>query len=685
MEESASKDFSYYIKLKERLLELNNAYYNEDTSLVSDFEYDMMLRNLEELEILHPEWQSEDSPTINVGGSATATFTKVRHKVKMESLQDLFSFAEVENFIVRTNQELSKEVSYLVEEKIDGLSISLEYRDGVFWQGATRGDGVIGEDVTQNLMTLSDVPKKLLVDKPSKLVVRGEIYMPKSAFFELNSRQEEAGEKLFANPRNAAAGSLRQLDPEITRTRNLSLFSFNVQDIEGIDFESHYESLEFLKRNGFHIIHASKPTNDVQEVFATIKDIATRRTVLEYGIDGAVIKLDSLSDRIRLGSTSKYPRWAAAYKYPPEQQETKVLSIEVNLGRTGKLTPLAILEPVLVDGSTISRATMHNEDFVKAKDVRVGDTVIIQKAGDIIPEIVEVVLEKRPSQTEKFTMPLTCPVCNSEVERVLGEAATYCINNKCPAQLQRRIEHFVSKNCMDISGLGEKNIELFIAKGFIKDVADIYLLTKHRDELLELPGYGVKSVEKLLEAIEKSKDNSMERLINGLGIKFIGSTASEVLAENVKNIQTLSEMSAADLAKIEGMGQVSATAVEHFFANEENIDLLKKLAELGLNFESRIYRGEKDIQNDSEDALWQELKFVLTGTMETYSRNDAAKLIKELGGKVLTAVSKNVDYLIVGENAGSKLDKAESLNIKVLNEAEFIYALENPKSLIEEA
>ena len=683
MNETPKKDHKYYLDLKDRVLALNDAYYNHDQSEVSDFVYDQLLHELEELEQEHPEWQEIDSPTIKVGGKASEVFSKVNHDVKMESLQDFFSVEDIDSFVRRTQRELSYEAEFVVEEKIDGLSVSLEYEKGIFVRGATRGDGLVGEDVTLNLLEISDVPRVMLHDKPERLVVRGEIYMTKSAFIRLNEIQEKNGVKLFANPRNAAAGSLRQLDPKITENRDLSLFCFNIQLVEGMEFSTHQETLKFLARNGFKIIDLEKVARTTEEIDNLIIEIEERRSRLDYGIDGAVIKLNSLKDRDKLGSTSKYPRWAAAYKYPPEQVETKLLDIQVNVGRSGKLTPLAILNPVVVDGSTVSKATLHNEDYIAEKDIRIGDMVKVQKAGDVIPEISTVVFDKRPINTEKFMMPLTCPVCGADAVRKTGEAARICVNEDCPAKLKRKLEHFVSRNCMYIDGLGEKNIELFLDLGLINDLADIYLLKNHRDDLLKLPGYGEKSIDKLLEAIESSKNNSMENFLAALGIQFIGANTASLIAEVVPDIDTLMMMTAANLEDIPGVGQASANAIVEYFSNPINLELIEKFRSLGLNFKSYSYKDQASREAESE-LPWTGLKAVVTGTLEKYKRQEAELKLKELGAQVLSSVSKNVNFLLAGENAGSKLDKALNLDIKIINENEFIEALNKPEKFRED-
>ncbi len=683
MNETPKKDHKYYLDLKDRVLALNDAYYNHDQSEVSDFVYDQLLHELEELEQEHPEWQEIDSPTIKVGGKASEVFSKVNHDVKMESLQDFFSVEDIDSFVRRTQRELSYEAKFVVEEKIDGLSVSLEYEKGIFVRGATRGDGLVGEDVTLNLLEISDVPRVMLHDKPERLVVRGEIYMTKSAFIRLNEIQEKNGVKLFANPRNAAAGSLRQLDPKITANRDLSLFCFNIQLVEGMEFSTHQETLKFLARNGFKIIDLEKVARTTEEIDNLIIEIEERRSRLDYGIDGAVIKLNSLKDREKLGSTSKYPRWAAAYKYPPEQVETKLLDIQVNVGRSGKLTPLAILNPVVVDGSTVSKATLHNEDYIAEKDIRIGDMVKVQKAGDVIPEISTVVFDKRPINTEKFMMPLTCPVCGADAVRKTGEAARICVNEDCPAKLKRKLEHFVSRNCMYIDGLGEKNIELFLDLGLINDLADIYLLKNHRDDLLKLPGYGEKSIDKLLEAIESSKNNTMENFLAALGIQFIGANTASLIAEVVPDIDTLMMMTAANLEDIPGVGQASANAIVEYFSNPINLELIEKFRSLGLNFKSYSYKDQASREAESE-LPWTGLKAVVTGTLENYKRQEAELKLKKLGAQVLSSVSKNVNFLLAGENAGSKLDKALNLDIKIINENEFIEALNKPEKFRED-
>lgn len=683
MNDIPKKDHKYYQDLKDRVLALNDAYYNHDQSNVSDFEYDQLLHELEELELEHPDWQESDSPTIKVGGKASEVFSKVNHEVKMESLQDFFSVEDIDSFVRKTQRELSYEAEFVVEEKIDGLSVSLEYENGVFVRGATRGDGLVGEDVSLNLLEIADVPKIMLYDKPKRLVVRGEIYMTKSAFIRLNEIQDNNGVKLFANPRNAAAGSLRQLDPKITASRDLSLFCFNVQLVEGMEFSTHQEALRFLAKNGFKIIDLERVAKTTEEIDNLIIEIEERRSELDYGIDGAVIKLNSLRDREKLGSTSKYPRWAAAYKYPPEQVETEVLDIQVNVGRSGKLTPLAILKPVVVDGSTVSKATLHNEDYISEKDIRIGDIVKVQKAGDVIPEISTVVLTKRPENTEKFMMPQICPVCGADAIRKPGEVARVCVNVDCPAKLKRKLEHFVSRNCMNIDGLGEKNIELFLDLGLINDLADIYLLKNHRDDLLKLPGYGEKSVNKLLQAIELSKDNPMENFLAALGIQFIGSNTADLIADEVPDLDKLKVMSADELESIPGIGQASANAIVEYFADPINQSLIEKFRELGLNFKSNRYKDSAS--REAADKLpWSGLKAVVTGTLENYKRQEAEAKLKQLGAQVVSAVSKNVNFILVGENAGSKLDKALELNLKIINEQEFIQAINEPDKFRED-
>lgn len=668
-------DQNYVDELREKLLRYNDAYYNKDAPLVDDAVYDRLLRELETLENEHPEWRRADSPTQIVGGRASDDLGKVRHEVKMESLQDVFSLEELEGFLQKTSEHLPG-AEWVVEQKIDGLSVSLEYRDGRFYRGATRGDGEVGEDITANLMTLSGLPRELSEDRPSRLIVRGEVYMSNESFIKLNQQQEDIGGRLFANPRNAAAGSLRQLDPKVTAERELSLFCFNVQLAEGLSFETHSESLDFLQRNGFPVIRHSRPLASADDIMAEVENIGEIRGTLPYGIDGAVVKLDRLDLRNELGSTSKFPRWAAAFKFSPEQEETTLKEIAVQVGRSGKLTPLAVLEPVTVAGSTISRATLHNEDFIKEKDIRPGDRVIIQKAGDIIPEVVKVLPEKRPPEgLEPYKFPETCPACGAKVLRREGEAASYCTGADCPAQRLRHLIHFTSRDCMDIEGLGPANLRLFVDKGFISGIADIYRLEDKRDMLLELPGFGERSVEKLLLAAEASKQRPLERLLNALGIPQIGAAGARVLAESFPNMKALAEADEETLLSLSDIGPTTAASLRSFFASENNRALLKELEELGLNMDSELYGTEQAAQP------WEGLRFVVTGTLQAFGRAEAEEKIRSLGGAASGSVSSKTSYLVMGEKAGSKAEKAKELEIPILNEEAFLKALEQPLSL----
>ncbi len=665
--------------LRDKLRAYNEAYYDLDQPLVDDQVYDKLLRDLEELEALHPEWAVEDSPTRVVGGRASAVFSKVSHEVKMESLQDVFSLGELEDFLRRTSAALGDSPEWVVEQKIDGLSVSLEYRNGLYYQGSTRGDGNIGEDVTENLVTIAGVPRRLSPGAPSRLIVRGEVYMTEESFRKLNQTQEDQGQKLFANPRNAAAGSLRQLDSKITASRDLSLFCFNVQLVEGLEFSTHLESLDFLEANGFPVIRHSGAKRSAEEVLAEVERIGAERGALAYGIDGAVVKINDLAIRRDLGSTSKFPRWAAAYKYPPEQVSTTVEDIIVQVGRSGKITPLALLKPVTVAGSTISRVTLHNEDFIEAKDIRIGDHVLIQKAGDVIPEVVSVDKSLRPETAVPYAMPTHCPACGSEVVRREGEAASYCTGLDCPAQRLRRLIHFTSRDAMNIEGMGPANLQLLVEKGYISRVSDLYRLAEHRVDLEQLPGWGEKSVTKLLENIERSKQNSLERLLGALGIPQIGTAAARVLAASFPDMWALADSSVETLQELPDIGPTTALSIKAFFAGESNRHLLEDLASLGLNIRSTTYQSETDRAN--ADLPWKELKMVVTGTLASMSRGEAEEKIRALGAVAQGSVSAKTSCVIVGEKAGSKADKARSLGVRILTEEAFLAALADPESL----
>lgn len=634
-------------------------YYVLDNPTISDFEYDKLIHELMDLEEKYPEYKINNSPTERVGGKVLEGFETVTHTVPMESLNDAFSKEELEDFD-KSVRKVIENPEYVVEMKIDGLSVSLEYENGEFIRGSTRGDGVVGEDVTQNLKTVKSIPLRLTESVPY-LEVRGEVYMPVSSFIELNQKREELEQPLFANPRNAAAGSLRQLSSKITAERNLSVFIFNIQQITGKEFSSHKESLDYLKTLGFKVSPTYDSFNTIDEAYEQIQKIGEMRGELGFDIDGAVIKINNFDDRKLLGSTAKAPKWAVAYKYPAEQKQTKLLDITIQVGRTGVLTPTAELEPVKIAGSTVSRATLHNIDNITNKDIRIGDTVIIQKAGDIIPEVVEVVTEKRTGNETPFTMPEKCPVCGTGVVREADEAATRCVNPECPAQKIRNIIHFASKDAMDIDGLGPAIIEQLAELDLIKNPADLYYL-KYED-LVEIDRMGVKSANNLINAIENSKNAGLDRVIFALGIRNIGSKAGKVLAEKFGDIDSLSEASEEELTKIEDIGPIMAKSIINFFSSTGAIDIIQKLRFAGVDL---------TYTKQTTDNRFEGMTFVLTGTLPTYSRDEASEIIERFGGKTSSSVSKNTDYVLAGEKAGSKLAKAEQLGVKIIDEKEFI-------------
>lgn len=654
-------------KIKERYDELKkiiayhaNKYYNEDDPEISDFEYDMLMMELKNIELSHPELITNDSPTqvIVASGTADSHFSEVRHKVQMQSLQDVFSTGDVVNFVERIEKEVQN-VSYVVEAKIDGLSVSLEYENGKFVRGSTRGDGLVGEDVTLNLKTIKSIPQKLKDD--ISIIVRGEVYLPHEFFEKINEEREIMGEKLFANPRNAAAGSLRQLNPEITAERNLDIFVFNVQYSENVKFSSHYESLKFLEEQGFKISPYLKRCSSVNEVLDSINEIGEMRGDLEFDIDGAVVKVDSLAQRDEIGVTTKVPKWAVAYKYPPEKKETILKDIVIQVGRTGALTPVAILEPVRVAGSVISKTTLHNEDFIKEKDLRIGDHVLIQKAGDVIPEISDVLKDKRTGNETIFEMPRVCPICGSEAVREEGEAVIRCTGIECPAMLFRNLVHFVSRDAMDIEGLGPAMIEVLLNEGLIKNIVDIYELKF--EDIAKLDRMGEKSANNLLEAINKSKENPLDKLLNSFGIRHIGSKSAKILAKNYENIDLLMDATVEELCNINEIGEIMAESLVKFFASEQTKDLISRLKEAHVNMNSNIQKVE--------DNRFENMIFVLTGTLPSLSRNEASEIIESFGGKVSSSVSKKTSFVLAGEEAGSKLDKAQSLGVKIISEDEF--------------
>ena len=638
----------------------NNLYYNNDEPEISDYEYDMLLRELENLEAEYPELKRPDSPTTRVGGSAGEKFSPVTHAVPMESLHDSFSHDELRDFDRRV-REAAGSVKYVVEPKFDGLSVSCEYRNGVFTRGSTRGDGTTGEDVTDNLMTIKSLPKRLK-NAPEFIEVRGEVYMSFESFNALVKRQEENEEKPAKNPRNAAAGSLRQKNSKITAERQLDIFVFNIQQLEGAQVSSHSQSLEYLKQLGFPTSF-HKTFTDIEDVISEIERIGEHRGEYDYAIDGAVVKVDDFSQRELLGSTAKYPRWAEAYKYPPEEKPTKLLQIEINVGRTGVLTPVGVFEPVLLAGTTVSRATLHNSDFIAEKGVNVGDTVIIRKAGEIIPEVLSVA--QKGENAEPFTFPKVCPSCGSPVSRD-DEAAIRCTNTDCPAQLMRHLIHFVSRDAMDIDGLGPAVLEQLVGENLIKSPADLYRL--EASQLISLERMAEKSANNLVAAVEKSKENELYRLVFALGIRNIGLKAAKLICENFATIDDIMNASAEDFEKIEGFGSVMAQSVQGYFALESTRELIDELKQLGLKM--------KPSEQKPKGGLLEGKTFVLTGTLPNMKRSEAAKLIEAHGGKTSSSVSKKTSFVVAGEEAGSKLTKAQSLGITILSEQELLDMLE---------
>ena len=638
-------------------------YYEEDKPEISDFEYDMMMLELRDLEKKFPEFIKKESYTQHVGGNIKTGFSKVEHEIPLLSMQDIFSIEEIEEYVNKIQKQATEtnieNKNFVVETKIDGLTASLEYKNGIFVRGSTRGNGIVGEDVTQNLKTIKNIPQKLTEN--IDITVRGEVFISSKDFEEMNLKREEEGLETFANARNAAAGSLRQLDSNITKTRPLDIYVYNIQKIEGKEILSHYEALKYLQKLGFNVNPVKTLCKDSKEVIKAIEEIGNKRNTLTFGIDGAVIKVDDLNYREILGTTAKNPRWQIAYKYPPEQKETKLIDIVCNVGRTGVITPLAILEPVQVAGSTISKTTLHNEDFIKEKELKIGDIVVIQKAGDVIPEIVKVLKEKRNGQEKEFKMPEKCPVCGAKTVRFEGEAAIRCTGTECPAKLYRNLVHFVSREAMNIDGLGENIIDQLLSKKLISNIADIYKLSL--DDIASLKKNGTKFATNLINSIENSKKNDLYRLLTALGINHIGAKASKVLAKKFKTIDNLMVASFEELSNIEDIGPIMAKSIVDFFEERQTKDLIEKLKQAGVNTESL----EKEEQNQKFEGL----TFVLTGSLEKYTRQEATELIEKFGGKVSSSVSKKTDYLLAGEDAGSKLTKAQSLDVKIISEEEF--------------
>lgn len=644
------------------LTEANYRYYVLDDPQMPDFEYDRLLRELEELEAQYPEFSLPDSPTKRVGGEALSQFEKYSHPVPLMSLQDVFSKEELREFLEKVKGECPEAV-FSVEPKIDGLSVALEYENGRFVRGATRGDGNVGEDVTENLKTIRSIPMTI-PDAPARLIVRGEVYMPKASFEKLNARQELLGKPLFANPRNAAAGSLRQLDPKIAAQRGLDILIFNIQLCDGVEFETHGQTLEYLRQRRFKVID-NATLADSSSIVAEVMAINERRENFAYDIDGAVIKLDDLTDRNRLGATAKFPRWAAAYKYPPEIKPTVVEDIIVQVGRTGVLTPKAVVRPVRLAGTTVTNATLHNQDFITERDIRIGDTVLIRKAGEIIPEILEVDLSKRPAGAAAYHLPATCPVCGAKVERDEDGAFLRCTGVECPAQLVRVISHFTSRDAMDIEGLGAAIVEQLTENGLIKSPADIYYLTL--EELKSLWKSGATAAQKLLSAIEQSKQQDLSRLIFALGIRQVGAKTGKVLASHFGTMEALANATMEELTAVADVGLVTAENIYDWFRWPQSVHLLQRLRDAGVNMESK---------REVADSRFAGMTFVLTGALTKFTRDEATEKIELFGGKAAGSVSKKTTYVVVGENAGSKEKKARELGIPILSEDDFLAMIE---------
>lgn len=645
-------------ELREKLNENARLYYTLDASTMSDYEYDRLYRRLQELEAAHPEEITPDSPTQRVGDAVLNDFAEVRHPVPLESLEDVFDGDEVKGFLSKVLETLPR-AEYSVEPKVDGLSVALEYRDGQFYQGATRGDGRVGEDVTGNLRTVRSIPKNL-PEKLPRLIVRGEVYMARSVFERINEELELEGKPLLANPRNAAAGSLRQKDPKVCAKRQLDIAVFNLQLVEGRSFATHSETLDYLREQGFPVIPHTV-LRDPEEILEQIQKLGDNRMDFPYDIDGAVVKLNDLSDRSILGSTAKCPKWAVAYKYPPEQKESRVADIVVQVGRTGVLTPKAVLEPVRLAGTTVTNATLHNQDYITEKDIRIGDTVVVQKAGEIIPEIVSVVKEKRPEGTKLYHLPDKCPVCGAAVLRDPDGAAVRCTGAECPAQLLRNMIHFASRDAMDIDGVGPAVLQQLIESGLVSNPADLYDL---RAEQLEgLDRMGKKSAQNAVDAIARSKENDLWRLIFALGIRQVGAKAAKILATHFGSMDGLRRATAEELTEIDDVGAVTADYITHWMQSDQAADLLARLQKAGVNMECH---------QELVDRRFAGMTFVLTGALTRFTREEAGEMIELRGGKVSSSVSKKTTYVVAGENAGSKLKKAGELGVSVLSEEDFL-------------
>ncbi|MCI9309615.1 MAG: NAD-dependent DNA ligase LigA [Lawsonibacter sp.] len=653
-------DFAEIQGLRRELTQAGYEYYVLDKPTMSDFDYDHKLRRLEELEAAHPETVTPDSPTRRVGGQPLDAFTQVRHQVPLESLQDVFDFQELEAFDQRV-KGVVPEAEYVVEPKVDGLSVALEYEDGLFVRGATRGDGQVGEDVTENLRTVRSIPLKIS-DAPPRLIVRGEVYMPKKVFHALNEERERRGEALFANPRNAAAGSLRQLDPKVAASRRLDIAVFNIQWPQE-EFSTHLETLDYLRNKGFKVIpHYS--CAQVSQATERITEIGETRETFPFDIDGAVVKVNNLSQRAALGSTAKFPRWAAAYKYPPEVKPAQVVDIVIQVGRTGVLTPKAVLTPVRLAGTTVTNATLHNQDFISEKDIRIGDTVLVRKAGEIIPEVLSVVEDKRPEGTQPWFLPKTCPVCGAPVERDEDGAHTRCTGAECPAQLLRNLAHFASRDAMDIEGLGIAVVENLVNAQLVKTPGDLYFLKE--EDVAQLERMGKRSAKKLLAALEKSKEQDLSRLIYAFGIRQVGQKAGKILAARFQTLENLQNATLEELTAVDDIGEITARSILDWMASPQSRHLIDRLREAGVNMTAA---------EQGSDRRFEGMTFVLTGTLEKFTRDEASEMIEARGGKSSGSVSKKTTYVVAGEAAGSKLRKAQELGIPVLTEEEFLALL----------
>ena len=654
-------DLSEIQQLRQELIQAGHEYYVLDAPTMSDYDYDHKLRRLEELEARHPEAITPDSPTQRVGGEAVSSFAPVTHRVPLESLQDVFDFDEVRAFDKRV-RETVQDAAYMTEPKVDGLSVALEYRDGLFVRGATRGDGQVGEDVTENLRTIKSIPLRI-PDSVGGLIVRGEVYMPKKVFHALNEERERRGEALFANPRNAAAGSLRQQDPKVAAARHLDIAVFNVQWAENVQFKTHGETLDYLKTKGFKVIpHYSCQT--IEQAVEHIREIGEGREGFPFDIDGAVIKVDRLDQREKLGSTAKFPRWAAAYKYPPEVKPSRVLDIVVQVGRTGVLTPKAVLTPVRLAGTTVTNATLHNQDFISEKDIRIGDTVLVRKAGEIIPEVLSVVTEKRPPEAQPYIFPKTCPVCGAPVERDEDGAHVRCTGAECPAQLLRNLTHFASRDAMDIDGLGVAVVENLVGAGLIKTPGDLYFLKE--EDVAGLERMGKKSAQNLLAAIERSKSNDLSRLIYAFGIRQVGQKAGKILAARFHTLEALENAALEELTAVDDIGAITAQSILEWMASPQSKHLIQRLAQAGVNMTAA---------EQGSDQRFAGMTFVFTGALEKFTRDEAAAMVEDRGGKSASSVSKKTSYVVAGEAAGSKLRKAQELGVTVLTEDEFLALL----------